>query len=109
MYHNKIAADSRRALGFAQAPSELRTERTIYLFVFTIFSMVSFNRYTCGALLICECTTTKATHKAWLLLCVCFTKSRVFGSVFYKISFMIIIAVLFQFSPYNFMFNVRII
>lgn len=41
--------------------------------------------------------------------CVCFTKSRVFGSVFYKISFMIIIAVLFQFSPYNFMFNVRII
>ena len=51
------AADSRRSLGFAQAPSEPRTEHTIYLFVFTVFSMISFNRYTCGAHLICECTT----------------------------------------------------
>lgn len=29
--------------------------------------MASFNRYTCGAPLICGCSITKAAHKAWLL------------------------------------------
>ena len=90
----------------ARAPNELHgvlSSRSLSVFVlFVILGILALLRRATNL-----ASIAKPPRKQGL--CVCFTKSRVFGSVFYKISFMIIIAVLFQFSPYNFMFNVRII
>lgn len=92
--HYNPAANSQRDLGFAQAPSEPRTEHTIYLFVFTVFSMISFNRNSCGALLICECTTKTAHAMRRLFLCLCRTKilsiknlCQSYNNIFIRINF----------------------